>query len=130
MGLLDLRNMPFDAVYPGVEIHANVIDNIIGGDFLHIPAVAAGINIVLIIILAIVVVVAIGYSGALALPFIIAVTAFLLLYFINYLLFTEGIILSIFYPLFTLITGALASIITGYFLETRQKKPHQRQVCL
>ncbi len=120
-GLLDLRNMPYDSVFPGVELHANVIDNIIVGDFLHVPAAAPGINIVLILILAIVVVTAIGYSSALALPFIIAVTAFLLLYFINYLLFTEGIILSIFYPLLTLIIGALASIITGYFFETKQK---------
>ncbi len=121
-GLLDLRIMPYDAVYPGVEVHANVIDNIIAGDFLHIPAdIAPGINITLILIVAITVVMAIGYSGALALPFIIAVTAFLLLYFINYLLFTEGIILSIFYPLFTLIVAALASINTGYFFETRQK---------
>jgi len=121
-GLLDLRIMPYDAVYPGVEVHANVVDNIIAGDFLHIPAaIAPGINITIILILAIFVVMTIGYSSALALPFIIAVTAFLLLYFINYLLFTEGIILSIFYPLFTLIIGALASIITGYFFETKQK---------
>ncbi|GJM04058.1 MAG: adenylate/guanylate cyclase domain-containing protein [marine bacterium B5-7] len=120
-GLLDLRNIPYDTIYPGVEVHANVIDNIIAGDFLHIPAIASGINVVLILFLAIIIVMAIGYSSALALPFIIAVTAFLLLYFINYLLFTEGIILSIFYPLFTLILGALASIITGYFFETKQK---------
>lgn len=120
-GLLDIRNMPYDSVFPGVEVHANVIDNIIVGDFLHIPAVAPALNIVIILIIAIVVVTAIGYSGALALPSIIAVTAFLLLYFINYLLFTGGIILSIFYPLFTLIMSALASINTGYFFETRQK---------
>jgi adenylate cyclase len=121
-GLLDLRIMPYDAVYPGVEVHANVIDNIIAGDFIHIPAdIAPGINIALIFIVATVVVTAIGYTSALALPFILAVTAFLLLYFINYLLFTEGIILSIFYPLFTLIVSALASINTGYFFETRQK---------
>ncbi len=120
-GLLDLRIMPFDSIYPGVEVHANVIDNIIATDFIHIPAVAPAINVFLILILAIVVVIAIGYSSALVFPFIIAGMAFTLLYFFNYLLFTEGVILSIFYPLFTLIFGALASIITGYFFETKQK---------
>jgi adenylate cyclase len=120
-GLLDLRITPYDSVFPGVEVHANVIDNIIVGDFLHIPAVAPGINIVLIFITAIFIVIAIGYSSAIILPFIIVATALLLLYFINYLLFSEGIILSIFYPLLTLILGALASIITGYFFETKQK---------
>ena len=120
-GLLDLRIIPYDEIYPGVEVHANVIDNIIAADFIHIPSDAFGLNIILIIIVAIFVVIAIGYSSALVLPFIIAGTVFLLLYLINYLLFTEGIILSIFYPLFTLIIAALASIITGYFFETRQK---------
>jgi len=80
-GLLDLRNTPYDSVFPGVEVHANVIDNIIMGDFLHVPSDAPALNIVIILIMAIVVVTAIGYSGALALPSIIAVTAFLLLYF-------------------------------------------------
>jgi len=121
-GLLDIRIMPFDAVYPGVEVHANVIDNIIAGDFIHRPAdIAPGIDIFLILIVAISVVIAIGYSNALAIPFIIALTAFLAVYFINYLLFTEGMIISIFYPLFTLVVSALASINTGYFFETRQK---------
>ncbi|MCG8380510.1 MAG: adenylate/guanylate cyclase domain-containing protein [Proteobacteria bacterium] len=120
-GLLDIRNIPYDSVFPGVEVHANVIDNIIVGDFLHIPAEAPGMNIFLIFITAIFVVAAIGYSNAWALPFIITVTAFFLLYLINHVLFIEGIILSAFYPLFTLIIGSLASIITGYLLETRQK---------
>ncbi len=31
-GLLDLRATPFASVYPGVEVHANVIDNIINDD--------------------------------------------------------------------------------------------------
>jgi len=35
--LLDLRSMPFDNAYPGVEAHANVIDNILKGDTLSKP---------------------------------------------------------------------------------------------
>jgi adenylate cyclase len=120
-GLLDLRIMPFDSVFPGVEVHANVIDNIIATDFIHIPALAPLINVTIILFLAVIVVIAIGYSSAIVLPFIIVGIALLLLYLLNYLLFSEGIILSIFYPLFTLIIGALASIITGYFFETKQK---------
>jgi adenylate cyclase len=34
IGVFDLRNTPFSSVYPGLEIHANVIDNILQGDFL------------------------------------------------------------------------------------------------
>lgn len=36
-GLMDLRVNPFSAVYPGVEIHANIIDNILSNSFIHLP---------------------------------------------------------------------------------------------
>jgi len=120
-GLLDLRNIPFDAVYPGVEVHANVIDNILAGDFLYIPAEASAYNVIMTLIMSIIVVLVIGYSGALALPFIITVLGFSFLYFINYLLFNDGMILSIFYPLVALVMGALSAVIVNYFLETKQK---------
>lgn len=120
-GLLDLRNIPFDAVYPGVEVHANVIDNILAGDFLSIPAEASAYNVIMTLIMSIIVVMVIGYSGALALPFIITILGFAFLYFINYMLFKQGMILSLFYPLFSLIFGALSAVIVNYFLETKQK---------
>jgi adenylate cyclase len=36
-GLLDIRAMPFDSVYPGVEIHAAVVDAILAGNALSVP---------------------------------------------------------------------------------------------
>lgn len=36
-GLKDLRAQPFDPVFPGVEAHATVLDNILKGDFLTRP---------------------------------------------------------------------------------------------
>ena len=33
----DIRPTPFDGVYPGVEIHATVIDNVLRGEFLRRP---------------------------------------------------------------------------------------------
>lgn len=40
-GLLDLRPTPLSKVYPGVEIHATVLDNLLSGDFLHDPPVSS-----------------------------------------------------------------------------------------
>lgn len=37
VGIYDIRVIPFTAVFPGVEVHANVIDNILRGDFLWAP---------------------------------------------------------------------------------------------
>ncbi|MDR1489195.1 MAG: adenylate/guanylate cyclase domain-containing protein [Desulfovibrio sp.] len=36
-GLLDIRAMPFDPVYPGVEIHAAVVDAILTGNAVSVP---------------------------------------------------------------------------------------------
>ncbi len=33
-GVYDLRSTPFEKEYPGVEVHANVIDNIIESDYI------------------------------------------------------------------------------------------------
>jgi adenylate cyclase len=37
MGLYDLRNTPFSPVYPGLEIHATVIDNVLTGQLMSRP---------------------------------------------------------------------------------------------
>jgi adenylate cyclase len=37
VGIYDLRNTPFSPVYPGVEIHATVIDNALKNEFIHKP---------------------------------------------------------------------------------------------
>src|SRR3990172_3103625 len=36
-GIYDLRVTPLAGTFPGVEIHANIIDNILQGDFIHRP---------------------------------------------------------------------------------------------
>ncbi len=36
IGIYDMRVTPFDGIFPGVEIHANVIDNILGDDFMKL----------------------------------------------------------------------------------------------
>ena len=120
-GLLDLRNIPFDTLYPGVEVHANVIDNILDEDFISTPPEAVLYNMIFTFVMSFLVVMGVGYSGALLLPFIITALGLGFVYFINYMLFTNGMILSLFYPLLALFLGALVSVIVNYFLETRLK---------
>lgn len=51
VGIYDLRVTPFATVFPGVEVHANLIDMILSGDFLFYPAWAAYIDVLAILIL-------------------------------------------------------------------------------
>lgn len=48
-GLYDLRPTPLDPLFPGVEAHATIIDNILAGDYFFKPDWAPGLEIVLII---------------------------------------------------------------------------------
>lgn len=36
-GLMDIRATPLDSIYPGVETHCNIVDNILSNDFLTRP---------------------------------------------------------------------------------------------
>jgi len=44
-GLKDLRATPFTAVYPGVETHATIVDNILTQDFISIPDYAPAVEL-------------------------------------------------------------------------------------
>ena len=50
-GIYDLRSAPVGGIYPGVEIHATMLDNFLSGDF--IQTVPLGLMITLIILLSI-----------------------------------------------------------------------------
>ncbi|MBM3296985.1 MAG: adenylate/guanylate cyclase domain-containing protein, partial [Candidatus Aminicenantes bacterium] len=47
-GLLDLRPTPLSPVSPGTEIHAAVIDNLLHGDFIRVPAPALSLGLLLL----------------------------------------------------------------------------------
>lgn len=50
-GIGDLRATPFGSVdYPGVEIHANIIDNALNGDFLKRGPTQIGIDLLMIVL--------------------------------------------------------------------------------
>jgi adenylate cyclase len=49
VGLLDLRATPLDQAVPGVEIHAQALEQMLSGDHLYRPAYAAGIELVFLV---------------------------------------------------------------------------------
>ncbi|MFV2032253.1 MAG: CHASE2 domain-containing protein, partial [Gammaproteobacteria bacterium] len=52
-GLLDLRSTPVQNVYPGVEVHANIISGILDQRINHKPAWTIGYEFVLLIVVAV-----------------------------------------------------------------------------
>ncbi|WP_428023168.1 CHASE2 domain-containing protein [Arcobacter sp.] len=121
-GILDLRATPFESVYPGVEVHANVVDNILTGDFIYKASWTDGANLAIIFALSLVVMLAITYTPFWCNPFITLIFLGGILYTLYYTLFTKGLVLNIFYPLVTIILAAIIATLLDYFFEIRQEE--------
>ena len=126
VGLSDLRSIPFDSVIPGIEVHANALDNILQGDFLYEP-----FNVIvydLLIIWFIVFFLTFLFSKVrswLLLPFAIGII-FALFEIFFYILFDLGIVLNLLFPLLAFIGTLIVSISIEYIISSRQREFIQR----
>jgi len=121
-GIYDLRVTPFSTVYPGVEIHATVIDNILHENFLQRSVWTSFLDVCALIIFGLVI--------GIAIPRVKAVQGILLSFFIvaffvaaNTVIFTHfNIWLNLIYPVLTMIVIYLGITIHRYITEEREKK--------
>ncbi|MFC2165279.1 CHASE2 domain-containing protein [Acidobacteriota bacterium] len=119
-GLLDLRPTPLSAVYPGVEIQATVIDNLLQKDFIHVMpkwivilyvlflAILTGLGTSLISKVWKTVVFA---SVCVVLPLTGAVLGFLASYWVDFVA-----------PVFAVLLSFTAASLLNYSFEGRQKR--------
>ena len=121
-GLLDLRSTPVDSVYPGVEIHANLIAGILDKAIKQKPPFVLGAEVILLVIG--------GVALALLVPMLSALWAtvaglagLLLIVGFNVTVWSQA---DMVLPLATsiLMTGAIytMNMAYGYFVESRSKR--------
>lgn len=120
-GLFDLRSTPVQAVYPGVEIHANVIDAILSQRFLRQPAWALGADFVITI--------TVGLLMALILPALAPVMQLLTtllmtagLTALNLLFWRQGLVLALAMPLVLIALLATANMGYGFLVESKSRR--------
>ena len=102
-GLLDIRATPFDRHFPGVEVHAVVVDSIINGRFIRVPPWAPGAQVLVIIVCGLMATAAFGFAR----PAVYVCVGFGLLaasVYASRQLFDHGVFVS---PLFAMLTIAL-----------------------
>ncbi|MBF0230307.1 MAG: adenylate/guanylate cyclase domain-containing protein [Desulfamplus sp.] len=63
-GLKDIRMSPLDHNFPGVEVHATIVDNIIKGDFILKPDWTSALEVLLTILCGTITTLLIGWAGA------------------------------------------------------------------
>lgn len=88
-GLLDLRATPLDAAVPGVEIHAQALEQMLSGDHLVRPAYAIGAEILFLVVIGALVAWLIHRSGALVAA-IAGLAAIVLIAVLSWLAYAEG----------------------------------------
>lgn len=122
IGIYDLRVTPFGSIFPGLEIHANIVDSILSEDFLHKPKWSAIFDVLAILLS--------GIFLGIVLPrveVIQGVVAGVLVFmghilFCQYLFSKHGIVLNLVYPLSVILFIYVSITAFRYFMETKKKR--------
>jgi adenylate cyclase len=122
VGIYDLRVTPFSGTFPGVEVQATIMDNMLRGNFIRTPPFGL---VVMVLIL-----VAIAVLLGLLLPRFSAAWAFIFTLVImegyvglNYFLFTrQGLQLELFYPLGLIVLVYLGVTMQRFLAEERERE--------
>ena len=121
-GLLDLRSTPVDNVYPGVEIHANLVAGMLDGTLTQRPPFMLGSEVLLLIIG--------GTALSLLMPMLAplyasltALAGMVLVSGLNLMLWSYGdMVLPLAASLLMTLTLFTVNMAYGYFVEARSKR--------
>ncbi|MGH8692158.1 MAG: CHASE2 domain-containing protein [Burkholderiales bacterium] len=120
-GLQDMRATPVAGVYPGVEVHANLIAGIVDGDVKQRPLYVIGAEVVLLL--------AFGVAFALLIPRLSALWATVaaaaglaLLAAGNVAVWQAGLVLPLAALALTIAAIYILNMAYGYFVESRSKR--------
>ncbi len=121
-GLLDLRSTPVDSVYPGVEMHANLIGGMLDRAIKQKPAYIVGAEVILLLIG--------GITLALLLPILsplramlVSIVGMALIVGLDIAVWTEmGTVLPLASSLLMTVAIFTINMAYGYFVESRSKR--------
>ena len=122
MGTHDLRSTPFSPLYPGVEIHASVIDNMLTQNFITKPKWSMIYDLLAIIIQGALTGIALQRTGALKGLFFAAGLFVLHILIANWLFANSRVWLNIVYPLMVVSVTYTAVTVYHYVTEERERK--------
>jgi len=124
-GLFDLRATPIQAVYPGVEVHANIIASILDNNFPMEPAWATGADFLLTLLIG--VALALLFPRLDPLPLVLVTVSVLgaAIGFNFWMWANEGLILALAPHLILVVALAMFNMAHGFFGEFRSKRQLQ-----
>ena len=121
IGLFDLRSIPLDNVIAGVEVHANAIDNILSGDFLHKPSQVVLYDLAIIWGIVFFFLLVFSFVSSWAILPVALVSLYLLEQMFFILLFDYGLVLNLLFPILAFSLTLLLSVGYDYITTAKQK---------
>lgn len=121
-GLKDLRNTPLRSFRPGVEVHANVVEQILSQDYLFRPLITKGVEATFIIVVGMSFIILSAFTGmiiSVLLCSVLIATAV----FGAYLMYVEyGLLLDPIYPSLCVLAIFILSTILSYMRAEAKRK--------
>ena len=124
-GLFDLRATPIQPVYPGVEVHANIIAGILDNSFPMEPAWATGADFLVTLCVGLLLALLLPRLEPLSLVLISSLVLAAVIAFNFWLWSSEGLILSLAPQLLLILTVATLNMAYGFLTEFRGKRQLQ-----
>jgi adenylate cyclase len=122
LGLSDLKAVPMQAVYPGVEVHATIAAGILANKFPYRPNWAKGAEFLLIILVGLVLGLLLPFFGSVWQTLMMIFTLSFLITLDAWLALSLGLILSFTVPILMVIVLAIVNLMYGFFFETRRRR--------
>ncbi|MCP4877640.1 MAG: adenylate/guanylate cyclase domain-containing protein [Gammaproteobacteria bacterium] len=120
-GLLDLRSTPVQNIYPGVEVHANIISGILDDRIKHKPAWTIGYEVVILIVIAVCMALLLplvspllAAAGSLAFSGLVLAGTFVA--------WNNNLILPLASPMLLIVLIFMLHMTYGFFIESRGKR--------
>jgi adenylate cyclase len=122
IGLLDIKTTPVEAVMPGVEVHAEILESVLTQSPLSQPEYAIGAEIIMAVVLGLAIVIA---APLLSATVVVALGAMLIAGLIGlswYLFVAHSLLIDFTYPLISSWLIYLVLTFVNYFREQKQRQ--------
>jgi adenylate cyclase len=121
-GIYDLRVTPFSENFPGVETHANLIDNLLNQNYLVTRSDESPRMLLTLGVIGLILAYGISHMGAVSGLFLTVLCGLIIYCFDRYYLFANGIIVTIVLPFFMVSSMYVIMTFYKYLTEERKKK--------
>ncbi|MBI5971385.1 MAG: adenylate/guanylate cyclase domain-containing protein [Deltaproteobacteria bacterium] len=121
-GIYDMRTIPFPGVFPGVEVHANIIDNMLAGDFIRRPDWVILFDVLAMLIPGVILSIIIPRLRPLFTALITFALSGVYVFFNGYMFTYLGYWVAEVYPLFNIYFVAGSVTVFQYITEEKKKR--------